>query len=87
MSDFAFLDRDQAIDAIAARRERYESVLREGFANKAKWLQNDVEQLQDYTRNLMRAGFDATEELNELETFANGLMLVALLLKREASKG
>lgn len=82
MSDFAFLE-PKEIDATAHRRSHWCGVVREAFANKAKHLQDDAEQATDYCRDLTRAGFDATEELKELEVFANGLLLCVLLLKRE----
>jgi hypothetical protein len=78
---------DRSIERIADQRAHRERVLREGLKNKAKWLQNDAEQITDYCRDLIRGGHDVAEELEELETFARGLTLAVLLLKREASRG
>lgn len=77
---------DRSAERIAAQREHRQQILRECFANKAKWLQNDAEQALDYCRDLIRAGQDASEELQELETFACGMTLTVALLKRENSK-
>ena len=60
---------------------------REGLKRKLKYIANDTERAVDYVRVLMRSGVDVTDELKELETTANGLLLVAMLLKRERNNG
>lgn len=77
---------DRSAERIAAQREHRQQILRECFANKAKWLQNDAEQATDYCRDLIRAGQDASAELEELEKFACGLTLAVALLKLAASR-
>lgn len=67
------------------RAQHTEDVRREYFKNKLKMIANDVERAQDYCRELIRTGADVSEELKELEATGHALVLVALLLKREAS--
>jgi hypothetical protein len=81
--DLSFVDR---MDEILARRDHYAEVLREGFRQKLKHLQNDGEQSIDYARHLIRADADVTEELKELDVFANSLLLVLALMRREIAK-
>lgn len=89
MSDFAFIDNmpDEYTERRIREREHYEDVLRESVRRKLKHLQNDAEQLQDYCRTMIRAGFDASDELKELEATGHSALLVAAFLKREASNG
>lgn len=86
MSDFAFLDRDP-IDRIAARRKHLAEVLREGLKRKLSHVADDCEKATDYCRDLMKTHEDVSEELDELETTARALLLVALILKRENANG
>lgn len=85
MSEFAFLNRN--IERIRADKQRMEEIRRDGLKRKLKHLSDDCEQAQDYCRDLIRSGADVSEELNEMETTARGLLLVALLLKREGANG
>lgn len=88
MSDFAFLDNmpDPRIERITRDRQRRGDMLREFAHQKLKHLQNDAEQAQDYCRTMIQAGFDVSDELKEMETFSNGLLLATLLMKREAER-
>lgn len=85
MSDFAFLER--TTDEPARRRQHVEDIRREYFKGKLKHIADDTEKAVDYCRDLIRAGSDVKDELAELETTARGLLLVALLLKRECANG
>ena len=82
-SVFSFLDKPDA-DPVARRRQHIEEIRRESFRHKLKHVANDSEQAVDYCRDLIRSGADVSEELDELICAANGLLLVAALLKREA---
>lgn len=83
MSDINFIT-DGAVERVCARRRHDGEVLREGFAQKAKHLQDDAERSLDYCRDMVRGRYDVTDELQELEAFANGLLLAVLLLKHQA---
>ena len=65
------------------RRQRMTDIRREGFARKLAHIAADADGAVDYCRDLIRSGATVTDELNELETYARALLLVALLLKRE----
>ena len=73
-------------DPIEQRRRHMAEIRREGFRQKIKHIADDTEQAVDYCRDLMRSGADVTEELKKMQVTANGLMLVAALLQREAEK-
>ena len=80
---------DGTLDRIIEPRSRtqhMEDIRRECFRHKIKHLSDDAECAADFCRDLMQSGADVTEELNELQIAANGLMLVAALLNREAEK-
>lgn len=74
---------DGTLERIAARRNHVEELRREFFRERLKMIATDTEQAVDYCRDLILSGADTSEELTELETTARGLLLVALLLKRE----
>lgn len=86
MSDVNFVS-DGTLDRILARRQHLSDVLREGFRQKLTHIADDCEKATDYCRNLMKAGGDVSDELDELETTARALLLVALILKRENTNG
>lgn len=81
MSDFAFLEEPAPV---RSRQQHTEDVRRESFKHALKTLANDAERAVEYCRDLMRSGADVSDELDELETTARGLLLVALLLRRES---
>ena len=81
MSDFAFLDTPPKQ---RTRQEHYNDIQRESLKRKLKHIADDSEQAVVYCRSLIRGGADVSEELDELTCTANGLLLVAALLKREA---
>jgi hypothetical protein len=73
------------LDHVLARhRDRYVEVLRESLARKLDHANDDAEAAQDYCRKLIREGADITEDLKELECLGNAVLLVALMLRREA---
>ena len=88
MSEFGFLER---IDRKQSDRLRIEDLHREGFKLKLKHIANDTERAVDYCNDLIRSGADVSDELKELETTANGLLLTAGLLRlriqRERNNG
>jgi hypothetical protein len=81
--DLGFVDR---MDEILSRRQQYAEVLREGLRQKMKHLQNDGEQAIDYMRHMIRGNADISEELKELEAFGQSAVLMAAMLRHEASK-
>lgn len=81
MSDFAFLDRPLPT---RSRKQHMEDIRRDAFKKRLLLIADNSEEATDHCRDMIRAGSDVTEELNELETTARGLLLLALLLKREA---
>lgn len=86
MSVFSFLTAPEP-DPVARRRKHIEEIRREYFKGKLQHIADDTEAASDYCRDLIRSGADVTEELNELTCTANGLLLVAALLKRESENG
>lgn len=81
--DLSFVDR---LPELFARRQHYRDVVREFLRSHIERIQDDVDSAVDRTRDLIKAGGDPTEELNQLDEYAKGLELVAALLRREAEK-
>ena len=79
MSDFAFLEKPAPV---RSRQQQVNDLRREFFKTKLKGIANYVEQAEDYCRDLINAGADVTEELNELEATGTALALVARLLRK-----
>ena len=77
---------DGTLDRICAQRQHRHDVFRESLRNKLKDIAADTEKATDYCRCLVKAGADVSIELDELESTARGLLLVAWLMKREQSK-
>lgn len=65
------------------RAQHTEDVRREGLRQKIKHMQNNAERAHEYLIDMTRAGSDVTEELQELDIFANGLLLIIALRRRE----
>lgn len=82
MSDFAFLNREVPK---RTRAQHIEDVRREFLKLNLKRFTNEAEKLQERFRDLIASGADVTDELNELDTTANGLMLVLALLRKSAN--
>lgn len=74
---------DGTLERIFARRRTILDIRREGFRIKLKHINADSESMVDYCRDLKRSGADVSEELKELEGIGNGLLLLAMILKRE----
>lgn len=88
MSDFAFIDNPpREIDRIAQRKQHYAALYRDALKRQLKLVADHCEEAQDHCRQLIRANEDVSEELDELETTARALLLVALILKRETVNG
>ena len=77
---------DGTIERICSQRQHRHDVFREGLRHKLKDIADDTEKATDYCRCLIKAGADVSMELDELESTARGLLLVARLMKREQSK-
>lgn len=77
--DLSFADR-LPLERIIAREA---DAQRESFRQSIKHLHNRAEATLDYAGKMIRAKSDVSEELDELETLARGLLLSVLLWKRE----
>lgn len=79
---------DQALlDERAARSQRqrahHQHVLRECFKHKLKHIADDTEAMTDYCREMIRAGYDVSEELEHAETIIKAELLAVKVLQRE----
>ena len=86
MSNLAFVTNGTLDTQPRSRRQHMADIRRECFRHKLKHLDDDCENAVDFCRELMQSGEDVSEELEQLETAARGLLLVAGLLKRETEK-
>ena len=75
------LERDQLLRA-QRRREKYEDILAEIVTRKLDHMQTAAEELASKANELVRLGYDISDELEEMETFENAFHLVRLLLVR-----
>lgn len=76
---------DGTLDRILRQRNHHAEVLRECFRHSVDRVHNDVEAMTDYCREMVKADYEATEELEEAETLIRAALLVVLILQREHS--
>src|SRR5690349_5486346 len=74
---------DCTLVRIFRQRDHRAEVLRECFRHSLDRIHNDVEAMTDYCREMIRAGIDTGDELEEAETITRALLLVILILQRE----
>ncbi len=77
---------DGTIDRIAQRRQHMEDIRRDAFKRRLKAIADEVEEANAHCRALICSGADVSKELLELETIANGLLLVAGILRLKANE-
>lgn len=74
---------DGTLDRIIARQpDRYENVLRYSFRHHMERALRDAKNALDYSKALVRGGYPAFHELEEIETAVRGMLLAVLIEQR-----
>lgn len=74
---------DGTLDRIIARQpDRYENVLRYSFRHHMDMALKQAKNALDYSKALVRGGYPAFHELEEIETAVRGMLLAVLIEQR-----